>query len=174
SSILLLWHHRYGTRGSANETSFLGPAPPAAAGRAAGQPGGPSTEPPTTRLTAAQLLGPTPDASAAETKKIPAAGTPGRPAGKPSPAADSEDKTVALPAQRVKKGDAEPATEKLSAQGPKGTQVPPGQQGASEQQGAKGTQESQGKPTTDTGRRRRTGGGGVSAQDLLRREGRRI
>ncbi len=77
---------------------------------------------------------------------MPAAGS--RPEPKPEPTADPADKTAALPVQRAEGGDAETATEKLDA---------------------RGIQED---TTVDTGRRRRTGGGGLSAQDLLRREGR--
>ncbi|MBX9982285.1 MAG: hypothetical protein K2Z76_22280, partial [Mycobacterium gordonae] len=65
----------------------------------------------------------------------------------PAPESDIADKTAALPVQRAEGDDSETATEKLNARGIQDDSV-------------------------DTSRRRRTGGGGLSAQDLLRREGR--
>ncbi|PJE16080.1 MAG: hypothetical protein CK429_04825 [Mycobacterium sp.] len=118
----------------------------------------PSSEAPTTRLSApgATRNGPTPrppsrgpapknatPPSAGETNKMPAAGS--RP--EPAPESDIVDKTAALPVQRAEGDDSETATEKLNARGIQDDSV-------------------------DTSRRRRTGGGGLSAQDLLRREGR--
>lgn len=75
---------------------------------------------------------------------MPAAGGRAEPAPEPDPA----DKTAALPVQRPDGDDSDTATEKLNARGIQ--------------------EDSNG----DTSRRRRTGGGGLSAQDLLRREGR--
>ncbi|QLL07900.1 MMPL family transporter [Mycobacterium vicinigordonae] len=89
----------------------------------------------------------TPPPSAGETNKMPAAG--GRATARPEPG-DPADKTAALPAQRPEENDSDTATEKLNARG------------------------IQDESAVDPGRRRRTGGGGLSAQDLLRREGRRI
>ncbi|WP_205875926.1 MMPL family transporter [Mycobacterium camsae] len=118
----------------------------------AAQPG----EAPTTRLSApgATRNGPAPrppargaaatPPSAGETNKMPVAGS--RPERAPEP--EAADKTAALPVQRAEGDDSETATEKLNA---------------------RGIQEDS---SVDTGRRRRTGGGGLSAQDLLRREGR--
>ncbi len=118
-----------------------------------------ATETPTTRLSApgATRNGPAPrpagrgpapknatPPSAGETNKMPVAGS--RP--EPAPEPNASDKTAALPAQRPEGDDSETATEKLNA---------------------RGIQED---GTVDTSRRRRTGGGGLSAQDLLRREGR--
>lgn len=123
-----------------------------------------ATEAPTARLSAPQATrnGPSaatprpsrgaapknapPAPSAGETNKMPVAG--GRPEPAPEPAGDPADKTAAIPAQRAEGDDPETATEKLNA---------------------RGIQED---GNVDTGRRRRTGGGGLSAQDLLRREGR--
>lgn len=119
----------------------------------------PATEPPTARLSApgATRNGPAPrpagrgpasknatPPSAGETNKMPVAGS--RP--DPTPAPDPADKTAALPVQRAEGDDSDTATEKLNS---------------------RGIQEDS---TVDTSRRRRTGGGGLSAQDLLRREGR--
>ncbi|ORA70777.1 hypothetical protein BST25_18525 [Mycobacterium heidelbergense] len=59
---------------------------------------------------------------------------------------DQVDPTAALPVMRADADDTEAATEQLNARG----------------QGGHG----------DNGDRRRRGGGGLSAQDLLRREGR--
>ncbi|MHA7651178.1 trehalose monomycolate exporter MmpL3 [Mycobacterium sp. ML4] len=121
---------------------------------------GPASEPPTARLSApgATRNGPVPSPpsrgpapkkaapppSAGETNKMPVAGNRAEPAPEPDPA----EKTTALPVQRAEGDDSETATEKLNAR------------------------DIQEDSTVDTGRRRRTGGGGVSAQDLLRREGR--
>ncbi|PJE21250.1 MAG: hypothetical protein CK431_22810, partial [Mycobacterium sp.] len=119
----------------------------------------PAAEPPTARLSApgATRNGPAPrpagrgpapknvtPPSAGETNKMPVAGS--RP--EPTPEPEAADKTAALPVQRPDGDDSDTATEKLNARGIQ--------------------EDSNG----DTSRRRRTGGGGLSAQDLLRREGR--
>ncbi len=64
-------------------------------------------------------------------------------AGSGDKAGDQADPTAALPVMRSDADDSEAATEKLNARG-----------------------------QNDNGDRRRRGGGGLSAQDLLRREGR--
>lgn len=138
--------------GAAAQVPVRATAP--APAKPANQPG----EAPTTRLTAqggpstakTRPRVPPPAPSAGETNKMPAAGN--RPGGKPDAKSDSKgdpaDKTAAIPAQRPEGDDSETATEKLNA---------------------RGIQDEGG---VDTARRRRTGGGGLSAQDLLRREGR--
>jgi len=67
-------------------------------------------------------------------------------------ASDPADPTAALPVMRHEGNDSEAATEKLNARGQSG-------------QGAQGD-------NGDQARQRRRGGGGLSAADLLRREGR--
>jgi RND superfamily putative drug exporter len=81
--------------------------------------------------------------SADQTNKMPVAGS--RPETKSPNTGDPADKTAALPAQRAEGDDS--STEKLN------------------------TRDIQDE-NTDNGRRRRGGSGGLSAQDLLRREGR--
>ncbi|BBX98710.1 MMPL family transporter [Mycobacterium lacus] len=119
-----------------------------------------STEAPTTRLTApgkqdAQPAPPkrprpssaqTPPPSAGPTRAMP---IPSNRSGEAT--GDPADKTAALPIQRSQTNDSEAATEQLNARGQGG-------------QGGSGAEK--------TRQRRRGGGGGVSAQDLLRREGR--
>jgi RND superfamily putative drug exporter len=78
---------------------------------------------------------------------MPVAGS--RPETKPANTGDPADKTAALPAQRADGDDSETSTEKLNTRDIQTTENP-----------------------VDTGRRRRGGSGGLSAQDLLRREGR--
>jgi RND superfamily putative drug exporter len=80
---------------------------------------------------------------------MPVAGN--RPEAKPANTGDPADKTAALPVQRAEGDDAETATEKLNTRDIQGENT---------------------ENTVDTGRRRRGGSGGLSAQDLLRREGR--
>ncbi|MDT5224077.1 MAG: trehalose monomycolate/heme transporter, partial [Mycobacterium sp.] len=92
---------------------------------------------------------PPPAPSADQTNKMPVAGS--RPEPKPANTGDPADKTAALPVQRAEGDDAETATEKLNTRDIQGENT---------------------ENTVDTGRRRRGGSGGLSAQDLLRREGR--
>ncbi|SOJ52845.1 Trehalose monomycolate exporter MmpL3 [Mycobacterium simulans] len=127
-----------------------------------------STEAPTTRLTAPGKQGtqPAPNRERpSSTQTPPVAPPPGPstpsagqtrampiPGNRPDAAqGDPADKTAALPIQRSEGTDSEAATEKLNSRG----------------QTDNGTDKG-----TDQTRRRRAGGGGVSAQDLLRREGR--
>jgi RND superfamily putative drug exporter len=70
------------------------------------------------------------------------------PGSQPESSGGPADKTAALPVQGPEGDASETATEKLNASS------------------------MQDESTVDTGRRRRSGGGGLSAQDLLRREGR--
>ncbi|OSC41988.1 MMPL family transporter [Mycobacterium decipiens] len=132
----------------------------------------PSPEPPTTRLSApagaaAQGRGPSPAPSSAPTRPpspIPSAPPPAPtpppapsagqtramplPANRsPEPTGDPAEPTAALPVMRSDDNDSEAATEQLNARG-------------KSDNGA------------DQTRQRRRGGGGLSAQDLLRREGR--
>lgn len=149
----------------------LGPAPtspaPPAAPPAQNGPAAPtrpapgpvsSTEAPTTRLSAQPATRNGPAPSKATTRPPRPIPTPKKAppsadetnkmpvAGSAGPGGPAEDKTAALPVQRD--DDSETTTEKLNAR------------------------DIQGESTVDTGRRRRGGGGGLSAQDLLRREGR--
>ncbi|OBK17573.1 MMPL family transporter [Mycobacterium asiaticum] len=124
--------------------------PPTARLKAQGNPPAGRAEPATPRP---PKRVPPPAPSADQTNKMPAAG--GRPETKPDAKPETKpdmradsDKTAALPVQRAEGDDSETATEKLDAR-------------AIQDDG-----------TVDPGRRRRTGGGGLSAQDLLRREGR--
>lgn len=100
------------------------------------------SEPPTTRL----QTRPSPP-SAGQTRAMP---VPGEAKGDPA----DKDKTAAIPVMRADANDSDAATEKLNARG----------------QDDKGGGSDNG--TDNTRGRRRGGGGGLSAQDLLRREGR--
>jgi len=119
---------------------------------------GQSTEPPTNRLTApssaptpprsprppAQPSQPAPP-SGSQTRAMPIPGN--RPGPKDEAPRDQGDATAALPVMGNEGDDSDAATEKLNAPG-------------------------QGDNGDKTRQRRRGGGGGLSAQDLLRREGR--
>jgi RND superfamily putative drug exporter len=72
--------------------------------------------------------------------------------GNREPKGDAAEPTTALPAMRPEGNDSDAATEKMNTRG----------------QGDHGDQSDNG----DTSRPRRRAGGGLSAQDLLRREGR--
>lgn len=131
-----------------------------------------STEAPTTRLTApggqAPQRGPSTAAPSKAPTRPPTPVPPSPPTAPPAPKTPSEgqthampvagraqdtpaehgDKTTALPVQRPEGDDSDAATQQLNARGQDDNGTDPARQ------------------------RRRTGGGGLSAQDLLRREGR--
>ncbi|MEY8018506.1 MMPL family transporter [Mycobacterium servetii] len=90
---------------------------------------------------------PAPPPSAGQTRAIP---VPAEDAANKAEAGDPADPTKAMPVMRSEADDSETATEKLNARGQE-----PGQQ-----------------DDTDKARQRRRIGGALSAQDLLRREGR--
>jgi trehalose monomycolate/heme transporter len=81
------------------------------------------------------------------------------------PSGDPADPTAALPVMRPEgpgASDSDAATEKLNARGKSGNG----------DNGDKGGDNRDSGDSGDSGQRRRGVGGGVSAQDLLRREGR--
>jgi RND superfamily putative drug exporter len=133
----------------------LPPAPTAARGQA--RPSQP-TEAKTTRFSVpgnsdanvrppaqATPAPPAPPPSAGQTRAMPVPGN-------REPKGDAAEPTTALPAMRPEGNDSDAATEKMNTRG----------------QGDHGDQSDNG----DTSRPRRRAGGGLSAQDLLRREGR--
>ncbi|POX92438.1 hypothetical protein C3473_21450, partial [Mycobacterium kansasii] len=118
------------------------------------------SEPPTTRLSTPGKPGAPGRGSSSPAPAAPSSARPPAPTPPPAPSAgqtrampipgsrsvetDSADATAKLPVQRPEDSDSDAATEQLNARGAQG----------------------------DNGARRRRGAGGLSAQDLLRREGR--